>query len=148
MKIHLLTILNLMLVICASLEEIKEIKFQQAELKEYEMKNSIIELESDFFVTKISWTKTEDYELNFLLGVFEGSNEPSFIDGIPIAIIKKHGEFNVINYIDVNSPMSFKYIRYVSPNKNNTDISPIKIYGYQNSTNKSISQKDLTEKNL
>ena len=135
-----------MLVIYASLEEPKEINFQQAELKEYEMNNNIIRLESNFFVTQISWTKTEDYELNFLLGVFEGSNEPSFIDGIPIAIIKKHGEFNVINYIDVNSPISFKYIRYVSPNKNNTDISPIKIYGYQNSTNKSISQKDLTEK--
>jgi len=88
-----------MLVIYASLEEPKEINFQQAELKEYEMNNNIIRLESNFFVTQISWTKTEDYELNFLLGVFEGSNEPSFIDGIPIAIIKKHGEFNVINYI-------------------------------------------------
>ena len=146
MKIYVLTILNLMLVICASLEELKEIKFQQDELKEYKMNNNIIELDSDFFVTQISWTKTEDYELNFLLGVFEGSNEPSFIDGIPIAIIKKQGEFNEINYIDINSPISFKYIRYVSPNKNNTDISPIKIYGYQNSTNKSISQEDITEK--
>ena len=91
--------------------------------------SNIIELESDYIITKISWTKREDYKFNYLLGIFEGSNDPSFSDAVPIAMIKEQGNFNPINYIDVNIPRVYKYIRYIPPNQNKTDISPIKFYG-------------------
>lgn len=44
-------------------------------------------------------------------------------------MIKENEEFNETNYINVSTPYFYKYIRYISPNKNNTDISPIKLYG-------------------
>ena len=47
----------------------------------------IIELEPDFVVTKISWTRKEEYKFNYLLGIFEGANDPSFSDGVPLAMI-------------------------------------------------------------
>ena len=95
----------------------------------YSINNNIIELEPDYIITKISWTKREDYKYNYLLGIFEGSNDPLFSDAFPIAIIKEEGDFNQINYIDVNIPRAYKYIRYIPPNGNKTEISPIKIYG-------------------
>ena len=95
----------------------------------YSINNNIIELEPDYIITKIGWTKREDYKFNYLLGIFEGSNDPSFLDAVPIAMIKEQGNLNAINYIDVNIPRVYKYIRYIPPNQNKTDISPIKFYG-------------------
>ena len=92
--------------------------------------DGIIEIEPNYIITQISWTKNEDYLLNYLLGVFEVSNDKSFSNSIPIAIIKEEGKFNEVNFIDINTPNTYKYIRYVAPNKNKTNILPIKIYGY------------------
>lgn len=52
-------------------------------------KNNIIEIGENRLVTQISWTKTEDYYLNYLFGVFETSNDQSFKNGITIGIIRK-----------------------------------------------------------
>ena len=57
--------------------------------------NEVIELESEFIITQLRWTKKEDYDLNYLLGIFEGANDPSFLDAVPLAIIK--GEIKVTN---------------------------------------------------
>jgi len=89
-----------------------------------------IELNSNYIITRISWTKNEDNKINYLLGVFEASNDPSFSDAIPIAMIKDQDVFNEINYIDINIPKAYKYLRYTPPlHQNKTDISPIKLYG-------------------
>ena len=137
-------ILTIIFAIKSSLEEPKNEK--ELIIKEYVFKNNSIELEQDFFITQISWTKKEDYKLNYLLGIFEGSNDKSFMDGIPIAIIKDQKKFNKMNYIDINAVMHFKHIRYVPPNKNNTDISPIKIYGYQLFKSNKESQVNSSER--
>ena len=90
--------------------------------------SEVIELESEFIITQLRWTKKEDYDLNYLLGIFEGANDPSFLDAVPLAIIK--GEIKVINYIDINTTNTYKYVRYIPPNKNCTEIQ-VKIYGYK-----------------
>ena len=155
MKIGLYVIFNICLSVFAILNETQKIKglkyyiievpsfdsiddnFSQKIENEPDLKlseetplsdNNIIELESDYIINKISWTKKDLYKYNYLFGVFEGSNDKSFEDGIPIAIIKDQKNFDKINYIDINSKNSYKYIRYIPPNSNNTDISPIKIY--------------------
>ena len=70
---------------------------------EYTIKdNKTVELNSDYIITRIAWTKNEDNKLNYLLGVFEVTNNPSFSDAIPIAMIKDQEVFDEINYIDVN----------------------------------------------
>ena len=108
-------------------------ELKQSNAEETLGKYQVIELESDFFVTKISWTRKENYKFNYLLGVFEGANDPSFMDAIPIGIIKEEGGIDESNYVNIDIPFSFKYIRYVPPNRNNTDINPIQIYGYKKS---------------
>ena len=62
-----------------------------------------------------------------MLGIFEGSNEPSFNDSIPIYIFKEESS---INYIQIESKSSFQYIRYVSPLKKDILIKNIEVYGY------------------
>ena len=107
-----------------------------------------IEIKPNYIITQINWTKKEDYSLNYLLGVFEGSKENSFIDGIPIGIIKPKGELNKINNLEINTSETFKYIRYIPPNRNLTDISPIKIYGYQYNSIFAQSHKNFQVTNL
>ena len=124
MKLYLIISIFLpVIVFSVKNEKIKEITVSE--------KNNIIEIGQNYVITQISWTKTEDYILNYLLGVFEASNDPSFKNGIPIAIIKEEGKFNEVNYLDINTLNTYKYIRYIPPNGNNTKIFPIKIYGYQ-----------------
>ena len=103
--------------------------------------DGIIEIEPNYIISQISWTKTGDYLLNYLLGVFEASNDRSFSTCIPIAIIKEEGKFNEVNFIDINTPNTYKYIRYVAPNKNKTKITPIKIYGYQLESSENLNKR-------
>ena len=79
---------------------------------EYTIKDDkTMELNSDYIITKIAWTKNEDNKLNYLLGVFEAANDPSFSDAIPIAMIKDQEVFDEINYIDVKITKYYKYLR-------------------------------------
>ena len=110
---------------------------------------NIIELEPNFVVTKISWTRKEEYKFNYFLGIFEGSNDPSFCDGVPLAMIKEVGKINEINYINIDYPNVYKYIRYIPPNNNYTDISPIKIIGHKLSeTKENLEKKYFQATNL
>ena len=94
---------------------------------------NIIELDSNYTIKQINWTKNEYYDLNYLFGIFEGSNDPSFKNPIPLAMIKNIDNLNKVNYINISNQNSYKYIRYVSPNKNNSDIFPIKLIGHEKS---------------
>ena len=104
---------------------------------------NIIELEPDYIITQISWTKNDNYDLNYLFGIFEGSNDASFKNPIPLAMIKNKDNLDKINYIDISTPNSYKYIRYVPPNKNNSDIFPIKIIGQQISEDLNLKKKKI-----
>ena len=102
MNIFLFLILNIYFKFCISLEEtvkIKEIKYNlkknkiQKDKKEiilnekiknkngYKLsnknflnRNTFIEIEPNFIITKIIWEKTVDDNFNYLLGIFEGFN--------------------------------------------------------------------------
>ena len=110
-------------------EEIPEEPILRLSEIEYTNNNNVFELKSNSIITQIGWTKRSEYKYNHLLGIFEGANDPSFSDAIPIAMIKEQGNLNEMNFIDVNIPNAYKYIRYIPPNTNKTDISPIKLYG-------------------
>ena len=135
MKLFLFLTLNIYLIGSLSLNRLNS-KYLSDE-NEFDM-NEVIELEDDFVISQIRWTKSKDYDLNYLLGIFEGANDPSFKDAVPLAMIK--GEIKVVNYIDINTTNTYKYVRYIPPNKNNTDISPIKIYG-----DKKMKSEDIPE---
>ena len=96
------------------------------------------ELSTSYIITKITWYQKDDPS-KYILGIFQGANEPNFIDAIPIHMIKEEHEQNEPIDIDISLNFPFKYIRYVSSN-NLTMISGFKIYGYENdlSTNNKI----------
>lgn len=108
----------------------------------------IMILESDYIITQIRWSKNGNYDLNYELGIFEGSNDRSFEDFVPLAMIKKGGEFNKVNYIDVTSPNTYKYIRYIPPTKNYSDINPIKFYGHKKTSSDLTDKKEFQVTNL
>ena len=166
MKIYLIIILTLGLNFSISLDKttnIGEIKFK---LKKYSSpehfkinlntkkhkeklshenllnRNSIIEIKPNYIITGIKWKKIDNYKKNYLLGVFEGSNDESFMDGTPIAILKEQLLSKNVNYIHLNSSKSYKYIRYIPPNKNNSSIIPLKIFGYKQSSKLKNSDDD------
>ena len=133
MKLSLfLFIFLLHIIFSINIEKIKETVISE--------EKNIFEIESNYIISQISWTKSENYVLNYVLGVFEASDDLSFADATPIAIIKEQGEFNEVNYLDLNTPKAYKYIRYIPPNKNNTRISPIKFYGYQIDSSDTLNQ--------
>lgn len=72
-------------------------------------------------------------DANYLfLGVFEGANEPTFEDALPLHMITvKNAEGDVV----VNNTKGFRYLRYVSPTINNSGrncrISEIEFWGYE-----------------
>ena len=85
-------------------------------------------LSSPHVITRISWTFTSNTFQNEMFGIFEGANEPNFIDAIPLYMFKDQSN---INSIEIQSQSSFKYIRYVSPLKKDISIENIEVYGYE-----------------
>ena len=115
------------------------------EIKYITKDDKSMELNSNYVIARISWTKSEKNKLNYLLGVFEVANDPSFSDAIPIAMIKDQEVFNETNYIDINVTQAYKYLRYIPPlNKKQTDISPIKLYDKPSSAISADSKKGIS----
>ena len=93
-----------------------------------------LDLLSKYYITKIGWVQNNSDKSNYLLGIFEGSNDENFYDALPLYMIKEEGKINEINYVDIFTSKPFRYIRYVGPENKNCIISEIEIYGYNNQT--------------
>ncbi len=89
----------------------------------YEMKGNIIVLNTASIITQIKATKKNSNPYNYLLGIFEASNDISFSDGFPIAMIKEDviNDPNTIT-IEAKCKEAYKYIRYLPPNSNNAQL--------------------------
>ena len=93
-----------------------------------------LDLLYEHYITKIGWAQNNEDKSNYLLGIFEGSNNESFYDALPLYMIKEEGKINEINYVDIYTNKAFRYIRYVGPNNKSCIISEIEIYGHNNQT--------------
>ena len=88
-----------------------------------------IELSSPSKITKIGFFhNTQDVNL-YLLGIFEGANDITFFDSVPLYMITQEEDNNKINYIKISCNKSFKYIRYIGPKYSNSFISEFELYG-------------------
>ena len=67
----------------------------------------------------------------YLLGIFQGANDKTFFDAIPLNMIINEEKKNEINYADINCDQIFKYIRYVGPWESYSLISIFEIYGIE-----------------
>ena len=86
-----------------------------------------LKLDSKYQITKIGYAVKTTDKSDFLLGVFEGSNDVSFVETYPLSMILD-GTPNQLNYIEIKVTKKFKYIRYVGPAKKYCQISLLEIY--------------------
>ena len=88
-----------------------------------------LELSSPAKITQIGWAQKSTNSKDYILGIFEGSNDKSFFDSIPLYMITSQGQSNQINNIPITCTQSFKYIRYVGPAGKKSVIAQIELYG-------------------
>ena len=90
-----------------------------------------LEFDASYRITKIGWAHKGNDKENYLLGIFEGGNDPTFFDAVPLTMIVEEGKEIDINYISVDVTRAFKYVRYIGPNGKNCTISQLEFYGYK-----------------
>ena len=92
-----------------------------------------LEFSSPIKISQIGWAQKGTDKKNYFLGIFEGSNDKSFFDAIPIHMITSEGESNKINLVKISCTQTFKYIRYIGPSGKNSVIAQIEVYGESSS---------------
>ena len=90
-----------------------------------------LDLGSPHVITKVGWCPRESQPLRVQLGIFEGSNNPDFLDAVPLYLIPEGGTANTLQYADVNVSRGFRYVRYVGPNDVRCNIAELEFYGYE-----------------
>ena len=90
-----------------------------------------VELLNPSKITKIGFYHNfPDFNI-YLLGLFQGANDITFFDAVPLDMIMNKEKDNEINYININCNQVFKYVRYVGPWYSNSLISELIIYGIE-----------------
>ncbi|MBR5776789.1 MAG: CotH kinase family protein, partial [Bacteroidaceae bacterium] len=92
-----------------------------------------LDLGTPHVITRIGWSP-RNHELGpqrVLLGLFEGSNRPDFLDAVPLYLIPEQGVIGRMDYTDVNVSRGFRYVRYVGPSDVRCNIAELEFYGYE-----------------
>jgi len=92
--------------------------------------NEIFELNASYIINQIIFTKVDNNTLNYLFGIFEASNNITFDDAVPIAIIKEENIKNLYTdeiSINISIQNPYQFIRYIPPNNKTPKINDIKI---------------------
>ena len=88
-----------------------------------------LDLGSAHIISRVGFTPRYGQSTKVELGLFEGANDPSFYDALPLAIVKKKGTTGKMDYIDINCSKGFRYVRYVASPGTNSVISALEVYG-------------------
>ena len=126
-------------------EDSKKLDLTEMETGSYTNKLNWVafSLPSPHVITKISFTNTGGQ--NQIFGIFEGANEPTFMDAIPLYMFKDE---STIDSVEIQTKSSYKYIRYVSPMKKNVTLTNIEIHGYEASPNDQNEEKIYQPTNI
>ena len=90
-----------------------------------------LDLGTPHVITKVGWCPRDSQPKRVQLGIFEGSNNPDFLDAVPLYLIPEGGTANKLDYADVNVSRGFRYVRYVGPNDVRCNIAELEFYGYE-----------------
>ena len=88
-----------------------------------------LEFSSPVKISQIGWAQKGTNVKNYLLGIFEGSNDKSFFDSIPIYMITAEGKSNQMNLVEISCTQTFKYVRYIGPEGQKSVIAQFEVYG-------------------
>ena len=91
-----------------------------------------LDLGSRHVITRIGWSPRNDGQgpKRVQLGVFEGANQPDFMDAMPLYVNDKQGTIGKMDYADVDCSLGFRYVRYIGPNDARCNIAELEFYGY------------------
>ena len=65
------------------------------------------------------------------LGLFEGANDPSFIDAVPLYLIDDGGTAGEMSNAPVKVSRGFRYVRYTGPSGSRSMVAEIEFYGHE-----------------
>ena len=80
-------------------------------------------------ITKIGFAPSSKEPKDYLLCVFQGSNDETFFDAFPLYMITQELEADEINAIKIDCTEKFKYVRYVGPEGKSSTVSEFEVYG-------------------
>ena len=91
-----------------------------------------LDLGEPHVITRVGWSPREGSygQKRVLLALFEGANDPNFLDGVPLYLIDQEGSFGSMSYADVNVSRGFRYVRYIGPNDARYNIAEVAFYGH------------------
>ena len=92
-----------------------------------------LDLGTPHVITRVGWSprNASNGPNRVVLGLFEGANQPDFMDAVPLYLISEAGTIGVLSYADVNVSRGFRYVRYLGPSSSRTNIAEIEFYGYK-----------------
>ena len=97
-----------------------------------------LDLGTAHVITKVGWSPRTSQASRVQLGLFEGSNNPDFLDAVPLYLIPNTGAAKRMDYADVSVTRGFRYVRYVGPNDARCNIAELEFYGYEGEGKDSI----------
>ncbi|MBO7118917.1 MAG: CotH kinase family protein, partial [Bacteroidaceae bacterium] len=91
-----------------------------------------LDLGEPHVITRVGWSPRNDSHgpQRVLLALFEGANDPSFMDGVPLYLIGEEGTIGEMSYADVNVTRSFRYVRYIGPADARCNIAEVAFFGH------------------
>ena len=92
-----------------------------------------LDLGTPHVITRVGWSARSASvdEESVVLGLFEGSNRPDFMDAIPLYMITDMGSAGVMSYADVCVTRGFRYVRWYAPADSQSDVVEIAFIGQE-----------------
>lgn len=87
-----------------------------------------LDLGKEHIITRIEYVPGNE---NMQTALFEGANDPSFLDAIPLNLIKKATTSGVKYIADINVSKGFRYVRFLGANGQYGVAIGLKFYGYE-----------------
>lgn len=92
-----------------------------------------LDLGTSHIITKVGWSPRNDSNgpQRVVLSLFEGANDPTFVDAVPLFLNDQKGTIGAMHYADVQVTRPFRYVRYVGPSDARCNIAEVEFYGYK-----------------
>ena len=91
-----------------------------------------LDLGEKHVITRVGWSPRNDGQgpRRTLLALFEGANDSTFMDGVPLYLIDEEGTIGEMSYADVNVSRGFRYVRYIGPADARCNVAEVAFYGH------------------
>lgn len=92
-----------------------------------------LDLGAPHVITRISYTASSGYDGpdRLLLSLFEGGNDPDFMDAVPLYLISEAPRGNNPVSVNVNVSRGVRYVRYVGSEGSYCKVADLKFFGHE-----------------